>query len=171
MRGTDRRPARRMRRYAAVAAAAAIGLLATACSSGGHASSPGQTKAQASASARAHAAALAKDLKITPANGSHGVDPSAGISVTAVKGKVTNVTVRTAGDAVSGSLSDGGKSWHSARNLNVSQSYTVTATGTDSSGEKITTTSTFRTLTPAHTFTTQIFEGTSRATASACRSS
>ena len=159
MRGTDRRSARRMRRYAGVAAAVAISLLATACSSGGHASSPGQTRAQASASARARMAALAKELKITPANGSHGADPSAGISVTAVQGKVTNVTVRTSGDAVSGSLSAGGRSWHSARNLNVSQSYTVTATGTDSSGDKITTTSTFRTLTPAHSFTTQIFEG------------
>ena len=159
VRGTDRRPARRMRRYAGVAAAVAISLLATECSSGGHASSPGQTKAQASASAKARTAALAKDLKITPANGSHSADPSAGISVTAVQGKVTNVTVRTSGYAVSGSLSAGGKSWHSARNLNVSQSYTVTATGTDSSGDKITTTSTFRTLTPAHSFTTQIFEG------------
>jgi lipoprotein-anchoring transpeptidase ErfK/SrfK len=159
VRGTDRRPARRVRRYAGVAAAVAISLLATACSSGGHASSPAQTKAKASASAKAHAAALAKNLKITPANGSHGVDPSAGISVTAVKGKVTNVTVRTSGDAVSGSLSDGGKTWHSARNLNVSQSYTVTATGTAPSGEKITTTSTFRTLTPAHSITTSIFEG------------
>ena len=84
MRGTDRRSARGARRYAAIAAAAAIGLLATACSGGGQASSPGQSSAQAAASARAHAAALAADLKITPANGSHGVDPSAGISVTAV---------------------------------------------------------------------------------------
>ena len=161
-----------MRRYAGVAAAAAISLLATACSSGSHSSvSPGQSRAQASASAKAHAAALAKDLKITPANGSHGADPSAGISVTAVKGKVTNVTVRTSGDAVSGSLGGGGKTWHSARNLNVSQSYTVTATGTDASGEKITTTSTFRTLTPAQTFTPRSSRGTSRPTASACRSS
>jgi len=162
VRGTDRRSARRVRRYAGVAAAVAISLLATACSSGGHASSPGQSKAQAaaaaSASAKAHAAALARDLKITPADGSRGVDPSGGISVTAVKGTVTDVTVRTSGDAVSGRLS-GGKTWHSARNLNVSQSYTVTASGTAPSGEKITTTSTFRTLTPAQTFHTQIFEG------------
>ena len=77
-------------------------------------SPPRQVKAQASASAKAHAAALARDLKITPANGSHGAGPSAGITVTAVKGKVTNVTVRTSGDAVSGSLSDGGKTWHSS---------------------------------------------------------
>ncbi len=162
MRGTDRRSARRARRYAGLAAAAAISLFATACSSGGghpSTSSSGQSQAQASASAKARAAALARDLKIIPANGSHGVDPAAGISVTAVKGTVTNVTVRTSGDAVSGRLGDGGKTWHSTRNLNVSRSYTVTASGTDGSGDSVTTTSTFRTLTPAHSFTTMIFEG------------
>ena len=162
MRGTDRRSARRARRYATVAAAAVIGLLATACggSAPSRAPSPGEAKAQAAASARARAAALAADLKITPSNGSHGVDPSAGITVTAPKGKVASVTVHTSGDAVSGSLSDGGKTWHSgARQLDVSQSYTVTATGTDGSGHKITTTSTFRTLTPAQTFSTLIYEG------------
>ncbi len=162
MRGTDRRSARRARRYATVVAAAVIGLLATACSGGAHpqAPSPGQAQAQAAASARARAATLAAELKITPSNGSHGVDPSAGISVTAPKGKVTNVTVRTSGDAVSGRLSGGGKTWHStARQLDVSQSYTVTATGTDGSGHMITTTSTFRTLTPAQTFSTLIYEG------------
>jgi lipoprotein-anchoring transpeptidase ErfK/SrfK len=148
-----------VRRYATVAAAAAaIGLLATACSSS-HAASPGQAKAQASASAKAHAATLAADLKITPSNGSRGIDPSAGISVTALAGKVSSVTVRTSGDAVSGSLSDDGKTWHSARQLDVSQSYTVTATGTNSSGAKVTTTSTFRTLSPAQTFSTMIYEG------------
>jgi hypothetical protein len=163
VRGTDRRPAKR---FGAVAAAAAIGLLASACSAG-HGNtpsvSPSQSKAQASASASAHAAALAKDLKITPADGSHGADPSAGITVTALKGKVTNVSVSTSGstssETVSGSLAGGGTSWHSDRNLAVSQSYTVTATGTAPSGEKITTTSTFKTLTPAQTFTTHIFEG------------
>jgi lipoprotein-anchoring transpeptidase ErfK/SrfK len=158
VRGTDRRSARRVRRSAAIAAAAAIGLLATACSSG-HAPSPAAAKAQASASAKARAATLAADLKITPSTGSRGVNPSAGISVTALKGAVTNVTVRTSGDAVSGRLSDGGKTWHSTRQLDVSQSYTVTATGTDGSGDKVTTTSTFRTLTPAQTFSTMIFEG------------
>ena len=81
------------------AAIAAIGLLASACSGGAKAPSvsPSQSRAQASASASAHAAALAKDLKITPADGSHNVDPAAGITVTAVKGKVTNVTVTPSG--------------------------------------------------------------------------
>jgi lipoprotein-anchoring transpeptidase ErfK/SrfK len=158
VRGTDRRSARRVRRSAAIAAAAAIGLLATACSSG-HAPSAAAAKAQASASAQAHASTLAADLRITPSTGSRGVNPSAGISVTAIKGTVTNVTVRTSGDAVSGRLSDGDKTWHSTRQLDVSQSYTVTATGTDGSGDKVTTTSSFRTLTPAQTFSTMIFEG------------
>ncbi len=166
MRATDRRPARR---FAAAAAIAAIGLLASACSGGAQAPSvsPSQSRAQASASASAHAAALAKDLTITPADGSLNVDPAAGITVTAVTGKVTNVTVTpaastassTAADAVSGRLSNGGTTWRSDRNLSVSQSYTVAVTGTAPSGEKITKTSTFKTLTPAATFSTHIFEG------------
>jgi len=160
VRGTDRRSARRARRYAGLAGAAVIALLATACSSGSHSSvSPAQSRAQASASAKAHAAALARDLQITPADGSHSAKPSDPITVTAVAGTVTNVTVRTSGDAVSGSMAANGRSWRSTGNLDVSQSYTVTATGTAPSGEKIVKTSTFRTLTPAQTFTTQIFEG------------
>src|SRR5207244_11314918 len=81
--GTDRRSARHARRYAGLAGAAVIALLATACSSGSHSSvSPAQSKAQASASASAHAAALARDLRITPADGSHGASPSDLITVT-----------------------------------------------------------------------------------------
>ncbi len=160
MRGTDRRSSRGV---ASIVAAAAIGLLTAACSSG-----PAQTPAQASASASAsaaaaasaHAALLASELKITPANGSRGVNPSAGITVTATKGKVTNVTVAAPGaGAVSGTLGADGKTWHSTWTLAVSQSYTVTATGTDGSGQRITTTSTFRTLAPASTFSTEIYEG------------
>jgi lipoprotein-anchoring transpeptidase ErfK/SrfK len=162
VRGKDRRSAGRGRHFATIAAAAAIGLLATAC--GGHAQSPspGQAKAQASASAaaaKARAAMLAAELKITPANGSHDVDPSGGISVTAAEGKVANVTVRTSGDPVSGQLSDGGKTWHSTWTLDASQTYTVTATGTGTGGSKITTTSAFRTLSAAQTFSTEIYEG------------
>jgi len=160
VRGTDRRPGRRARRYAGVAAAAAIALLATACSGGSHSTvSPAQSRAQASASAQAHAAALARDVTITPADGSHDAIPADGITVTAVAGTLTNVTVRTSGDAVSGSLAGDSKSWHSTGILGVSQSYTVTAAGTAPSGEKIVKTSTFRTLTPAQTFSTHIFEG------------
>jgi lipoprotein-anchoring transpeptidase ErfK/SrfK len=162
VRGTDRRPGGRVRSSAAIAAAAAIGLFAAACSSG-HPAPPAQSsaqaRAQAAASARARAALLASELKITPSNGSRNADPAAGISVTATKGKVTKVTVRTSGDPVRGTLADGGRTWHSRLTLDVSQTYTVTATGTDGSGHQITTTSTFRTLSPSQTFQAEIFEG------------
>jgi lipoprotein-anchoring transpeptidase ErfK/SrfK len=138
------------------AAAAAVGLIAAACGGGAHSTPPGQARGQASASA----SALAEQLRITPSNGSRDVDPSAGISVTAAHGTVLSVTVRTAGDPVPGTLGGGGstRTWHSRWALEVSQGYTVTATGTDG-GRTITTTSTFRTLTPAQTFQTEIYEG------------
>jgi lipoprotein-anchoring transpeptidase ErfK/SrfK len=155
--GSGSGSARRARRYASITAAAAIGLLASACGGGGApAQTPGQARASASASAKAHAAA---ELKITPSNGSRHVDPAAGITVTSVHGKVTNVTVRSSGDPVTGALSGGGRTWHSAWTLGTSQSYTVTATGTDGSGKPVSMTSTFRTLTAASTFRAHIFEG------------
>jgi len=142
-------------------AVAAVGLLVSACSSS-HAQTPGQAYASASASASASRSLAASELKITPANGSRDVNPSDGVTVTATKGKVTSVSVSSSsssGDSVAGTLTDGGRAWHSTWTLAVSQSYTVTATGTDGNGQKITTTSTFRTLTPASTFSTEIYEG------------
>lgn len=160
MRARNRGSAKRGRHAATIAAAAVIGLLATACGGGhGPSASPGQAKAQASASAKARAATLAAELKITPSNGSRDVDPSKGISVTSVKGKVTSVTVRSSGDPVPGALTDGGKTWHSTWTLDAAQSYTVTATGTDSAGQRVTTTSTFRTLSPRQSFSAEIYEG------------
>jgi len=156
VRGTDRRPARRARRYAVISAAAAVGLSAAACSGG-----PAPSPAQASASARAHAAVLAADLKITPGNGSRGVDPARGVTVTATTGKVTSVTVTTPGGPVTGRVTRAGRTWHwhSRWALHAAQDYTVTATGTDAGGQKVTATSTFRTLTPAQTFQAEIYEG------------
>jgi lipoprotein-anchoring transpeptidase ErfK/SrfK len=145
---------------AAATAGAAIALLATACS--GSPAAP--TAAQVKASAKAHAsqaAQVAAELQITPASGSKNVNPAAGITVSAAGGKVTNVTVRSSGgsDAVTGAMSSSGTTWHSDWALGVSQTYTVTATGTGADGKQITKTSTFRTLTPGQTFQTQIYEG------------
>jgi hypothetical protein len=145
VRGTDRRSegsASRVRRYVGVVAAIAVGLVVVGCSSGPANQAPaGQAGGQPAASASASAAALAADLKITPASGSRDVTPSAGITVTATQGKVTNVTVKTSGDPVTGTLSDGDQTWHSLWALNTGRTYTVTAT-----------------------------RGTTRPTASACRS-
>jgi lipoprotein-anchoring transpeptidase ErfK/SrfK len=163
VRGTDRRSegsASRVRRYVGVVAAMAVGLLVVACSGSGPGSHPpaGQEGGQPTASASVSTAALAADLKIAPANGSHDAKPSAGITVTATQGKVTNVTVKTSGDPVTGTLSPDGQAWHSLWALNTGRTYTVTATGTVD-GQTVTNTSTFSTLTPAQTFTTEIYEG------------
>ena len=149
-------------RLAAVAVAVTFMLLAAACTGGGHGASPPGSTGRAGATGTAGAtgpagtgATTAAKVTITPANGASHADPSAGITVTATGGTLTNVTVHTSGDAVTGVLSQGGRVWHSQWALGVSQSYTVTATASGG----ITATSTFRTLTPNQTFTTEILEG------------
>jgi lipoprotein-anchoring transpeptidase ErfK/SrfK len=150
------RPAHRTRRFAAAALAAAASLLAAAC--GG--STPAATQLNPQAVTGKTAQATAKYFEITPAPGAKDASPSGGITVSALGGgKVTKVTVHTNGDAVTGTLSGDGKTWHSTWALNTGQSYTVTAAGTDSQGHPVTATSTFRTLTPSRTFHTEIYEG------------
>jgi lipoprotein-anchoring transpeptidase ErfK/SrfK len=122
-----------------------LGLVTTACSGGGSPSA-------------SHSAKQA--LSFVPANGSTSVNPSQGITVRATQGKLTSVTVTTAGDPVSGTLNTAGTAWHSTNPaLDVSQRYTVTARAAGTSGQTFTRTSTFRTLTPSQTFRTKIHEG------------
>ena len=144
-----------------LAAVAALALLATGCSGGGHGTS------QASAAARTGAAAsgspgragttsghrAAPRVTITPANGAKDADPSAGITVTAADGTLSHVTVRTSGEAVPGGLSQGGTVWRSQWALDVSQAYAVTATASGPGGT-VTVTSAFHTLIPSQTFRT-----------------
>ena len=147
-------------RLAGLAAVAALTLLAAGCSGGGHGTSQASAAARTGAgtTSGSGAAKAAPRVTITPANGAKDVDPSAGIIVTAANGTLTNVTVRTAGDAVSGSMSQGGTVWRSQWALDVSQAYTVTAMASGHGGT-VTVTSAFRTLTPSRTFTTEILEG------------
>jgi len=147
-------------RRAGLAAVAGLALLATACSGGGHGhgASPGAPASSPAGATRSATAAPAPRITITPGNGAAGADPSAGITVTAAGGTLTNVTVRTSGDAVSGQMSQGGRVWHSRWALDVSQSYTVTAVASGS-GRTVTATSGFHTLSPSRTFRTFILEG------------
>src|SRR6516164_7748524 len=142
---------------AGAAAVTALALLATACTSSGHPATHASPAAAAKPTPRATPPAAPR-VAITPGNGAAGVDPAAGITVTATRGTLTGVAVRTAGDPVSGQLSQGGRVWHSRWALDVSQAYTVTATALGRGGT-VTATSTFRTLTPPATFRTFIFEG------------
>ncbi|HLK00969.1 MAG TPA: Ig-like domain-containing protein [Streptosporangiaceae bacterium] len=99
-------------------------------------------------------------VAISPANGSKNANPSAGVAVHVAHGTVTSVTVKGAdGSPVAGSAGTDGVSWHSRWALGVDETYTVSVVAASASGQRVTSTSTFRTLTPSATFTTQIFEG------------
>jgi len=91
VRGTDRRPegsASRGRRYVGAVAAMAIGLLVVGCSSDPGSQPPaGQAGGPPTASGSANTAALAADLRISPANGSHDAKPSDGITVPPPRGR------------------------------------------------------------------------------------
>ena len=156
MQGSEDTLGKRLRRPEGTAVLATVALLIAACSSGGTAASRAESAQNA---ARAKAAAVAADVRITPADGARKADPSAGITVTAVHGTLKNVTVHTSGGTVSGALSRDGKIWHSRWTLGTAQSYAVTATASEGSSGTVSTTSSFRTLTPSQTFHTQIFEG------------
>jgi lipoprotein-anchoring transpeptidase ErfK/SrfK len=156
------------KRLAGLAAAAALALMAAGCTGGGTSASPAATTAgQAShgsaspspaAASSSAAPSAAQDVTITPSDGSADADPSQGITVAASHGTLTSVRVQTSGSPVTGDYTAGKTSWHSTWALGVSQSYTVTATASVA-GRSVTKTSSFRTLTPSSTFTTEIFEG------------
>jgi len=137
------------RGLATAIAAATLGVLVAGCSGGAHHAGGSTPEGQVR-------------LSITPRGGTTDTTPNRGISVTAAGGTIKSVIVRTAGGPVAGRLSAGGTVWHSRWALDVGQDYRVVATATGASGQTVTRTSSFRTFTPAHTFTTQITQGASQ---------
>ncbi len=137
----------RVRGLVAPAALAALCLLVAACSGG------------KSSAGKGSGSATGVRLSISPAAGRIDYATDRGITVTAAGGRINNVTVRTGGDPVTGSLNADGTVWHSTWALNVSQHYTVSATAAEGSGRSVTHTSSFRTFAPKNTFTTKIIEG------------
>jgi lipoprotein-anchoring transpeptidase ErfK/SrfK len=97
-------------------------------------------------------------IAVIPADGAKDVRPDNPVSVTATRGTLRSVTVKARGDSVAGTYSAHGSQWQSSWNLAPATSYTVTAVATGKTGKPVTVTSSFRTLTPQNTFTTQIFE-------------
>src|SRR5215469_17145877 len=149
MRRRTGRPGRQLRWPATVLALAAVALFAAACSAPAPGTSGNGHSRAHSAGASAAAAAASAQVTITPGNGVRDADPSAGITVRADRGTLQNVTIHTSGGTVPGSLSDGGRVWHSTWALDVSQTYRVTATASDGGSRTFTATSRFRTLTPS----------------------
>ena len=151
------RPPGRRRPLGVLAVCAVAGLLAAACtggSGGGSAAGGGSGSPGGSASST-----TGPQVAISPATGSKDVAPGHGITVTAARGKLSSVSVHAAGGPVSGTMNAAGTAWHSSWTLGVATTYTVTATAAGSGGRPVTQTSTFRTLSPARTFQTEIFEG------------
>jgi lipoprotein-anchoring transpeptidase ErfK/SrfK len=145
----------RLHRLGPFIAVGMAGMLAAACTSSG----PGGGHPSGKASSSANTV----QLSFSPAGGSTGADPGKGITVTATKGTIKSVTVTGAGltaeRAVTGTLNSSGTVWHSNWTLPVAKTLTVTAVAVGPGGHQVTQTSTFKTLNPSHTFTTQIFEG------------
>jgi lipoprotein-anchoring transpeptidase ErfK/SrfK len=135
------RPPGRRGSLAVAAIGCILGLVATACSGTG----------------ADHATAVS----VLPGDGSTSANPSRGITVRVAWGTLKSVTVTTSGEPVSGKMNAAGTVWHSTNpTLDVSRSYKVTAKAIGASGQVVTRTSRFRTLTPSRTFTTKIEEGT-----------
>jgi lipoprotein-anchoring transpeptidase ErfK/SrfK len=147
----------RGRGLATVAMCAALGLLVAGCSGGAKAAA-GHGGGHANVEAGPSVTAGVR-LSIMPASATTDTKPNRGITVTAVGGRISRVVVRTAGDPVTGRLNAAGTVWRSSWALDVSERYTVTATGVGSSGARITRRSSFRTFAPARTFSAQIVEG------------
>jgi lipoprotein-anchoring transpeptidase ErfK/SrfK len=140
----------------------AVGLVVTACQVSGATQGGTGQGGTGNGGTTGHGAghgntAAGVRLVITPASGSVGVNPGDPITVTAAGGTIKTVTVT--GDQVTGSLNSSRTEWRSNWTLPVQKKLTVTVTAVSSSGQTVTRTSTFRTLTPAQTFTTMIFEG------------
>jgi lipoprotein-anchoring transpeptidase ErfK/SrfK len=126
---------------ASFALVGAVGLLASAC--------------QSAQSQTIKAAAVR--LVFTPVSGSVGVNPGGPLTVKALGGKIKTVSV--SGDTVSGSLDPTGAVWRSNSTLPVERTMTITVTAANKAGKTVKQTSTFRTLKPRRTFSTQITEG------------
>jgi lipoprotein-anchoring transpeptidase ErfK/SrfK len=134
------------------ATAASLSLLSTACESP---SGPDVRPTGPSVSIEISAARLG----IRPADGVSDADPGKGISVRVTQGTIANVIVRTPADPVQGRLARGDTRWHSIGALNTDARYTVVATAVDRDGRTVRARSTIRTLDPARTFDTHIFQG------------
>jgi lipoprotein-anchoring transpeptidase ErfK/SrfK len=125
-------------------------LLVTSCSSGS-ASGEGDAPEKKAVSSSTKPAPPKKpvQLSISPAGGAVDVAPGLPITVAAVDGKVTSVSlVNELGEAVAGQLSPDATTWQTTEPLGFGKTYTATATGEGTDGKPATATSVFTTVRP-----------------------
>jgi lipoprotein-anchoring transpeptidase ErfK/SrfK len=114
----------------------------------------------------AKAAAAKATVTILPADGSRHVRPGTGVTVRATNGHVQKVVVTTTGSVirqVAGGLNATRTVWRSTAPLAPSQSYTVVATAVSAGGQKVTASSSFKTLTPRKTVHVSLLEANHQA--------
>ncbi|MFI1522185.1 L,D-transpeptidase [Kitasatospora cineracea] len=147
------------RSAAALLVGGALLLGTAACNDGGGATGSTDAKGSASAGSSSSTDAAPKvsaaQLTVTPADGATDVQPKDGLQVAVAGGKLTTVEVTDKnGKAVEGSISADGLSWKPAGQLTVGTTYTVTAQAVDPAGLVAASTTSFTTLTPAKTAST-----------------
>ncbi|MFD8308310.1 Ig-like domain-containing protein [Streptomyces sp. NPDC059690] len=131
----------------------ALLLTVTACGGGGSGSGSGSGDAKGKGADSAQSKQSVAVVAIAPKDGSTSVDTSGALKVSASKGKLTQVEVKTAkGEAIAGKITDGGASWTPSTHLAASTKYTVHAVAKDSEGRQAAEDSSFTTLTPKNTF-------------------
>jgi lipoprotein-anchoring transpeptidase ErfK/SrfK len=134
-------------------------LFAAACSGTPGGAAQGSAQQHGQGQAPATPATPAAQVSITPANGTSGANPSRGISVSVAQGKISSVVVTSGHSHPAGNLNSTGTSWQTVWPLHPGAHYSVTVTAVNSNGKSVTTTSSFRTLNPAATFSATTIEG------------
>ncbi|HEX9064881.1 MAG TPA: Ig-like domain-containing protein [Streptosporangiaceae bacterium] len=135
-------------------AGTAIAVAAAAAAAGCSAGSSGPAS-----QVKAAAAAAQASVTILPSAGGRAVQPGGGVTVRADHGRLGAVTVTTSqGHLLAGVLADNGTVWKSNWALQPSARYTVRATATGANGQRVTATSTFRTLSPKRTVQVTLLE-------------
>lgn len=92
-------------------------------------------------------------VTIAPKDGAKSVDTSGDLKVTAARGKLTEVVVKTDdGEKLDGKISGDGATWTPSSHLAAATKYAVHAVAKDSEGREAAADSAFTTLTPKNTF-------------------
>ncbi|WP_091454420.1 L,D-transpeptidase family protein [Actinokineospora iranica] len=137
----------RARAWASVIGVAVLAVSACTTAESTPAVGGGDTTGASSVSAASEAAPLG--LALTPADKAAEVAPGEPVVVAATGGKLTDVKVTGQdGKVVAGALSADGASWRSTEALGYGKTYTTAATGQDSAGKTVSSTSTFTTAKP-----------------------
>uniref|UniRef100_A0AAU1ZWL3 Ig-like domain-containing protein n=1 Tax=Streptomyces sp. NBC_00093 TaxID=2975649 RepID=A0AAU1ZWL3_9ACTN len=126
----------------------------TACSGGGDSGSGADdAKPKGKETSTAQARQSQAVVTIAPKNGAKSVDTKGALSVSAAKGKLTEVKVEDAkGNPVAGALTANDTKWAPSTHLTASTTYKVHVVAKDAEGRTAAEESSFTTLTPKNTF-------------------